>query len=245
MPVYRLPEALVFPPPHKAIKEGLLAVGGDLCLERLLLAYSLGIFPWYSEEDPILWWSPDPRLVLYPNRFHASRSLKKQLRSGTFEVTADTAFEAVMKGCADHRGKGHEGTWIVPDVIDAYCELHDAGFAHSVETWKEGRLVGGLYGVSLGGVFFGESMFKRVSNASKIALATAVEHLQATGFDLIDCQVTTTHLIQMGAQEIPRPLFLRQLRQSIKRPTMRGKWQFERGRIRVAVETDALAADAR
>ncbi|MFZ7126327.1 MAG: leucyl/phenylalanyl-tRNA--protein transferase [Desulfobacterales bacterium] len=232
MPVYRLPEELVFPPPHKAIKEGLLAVGGDLSMERLLLAYSLGIFPWYSEEDPILWWSPDPRLVLYPEEFHLSRSLNRLMRKCRFVVTADEAFDSVIRGCAGYRGAGHQGTWIVPEVVEAYGRLHAAGFAHSVEAWLDGRLAGGLYGVSLGGVFFGESMFAKVSNASKVAMAVAVAHFEAMGFDLIDCQVTTSHLVRMGAREIPRVEFLKQLRASLGRPTLRGRWCFEDGRIR-------------
>lgn len=234
MPVYRLPEELVFPPPHEAIKEGLLAVGGDLRVERLLLAYSLGIFPWYSEEDPILWWSPDPRLVLLPGDFHMSRSLGKLLRKDRFSVSSDSAFEDVIRGCAEDRAGGHEGTWIIPEVIDAYCRLHQAGFAHSVEAWQGKRLVGGLYGVSLGGTFFGESMFTRVSNASKVAFAVLIAHLRTMHFDLIDCQVTTTHLIRMGAREIPRKEFLRRLRRSLARPTLKGRWCFDGKRIRVA-----------
>lgn len=231
MPVYRLPEELIFPPPEKAIKEGLLAVGGDLRVERLLLAYSMGIFPWYSEEDPILWWSPDPRLILYPREFHASRSLLKLIRQGRFRITTDVAFESVIRGCAEDRGAGHEGTWIVPEVIDAYCRLHELGFAHSVEAWQEHRLVGGLYGVSLGGVFFGESMFKRVDNASKVAFAVAVAHLSGMRFDLIDCQVSTMHLKRMGAREVGRRVFLKQLRRSLVRPTLKGRWFFKDGRI--------------
>lgn len=225
MPVFALSEALRFPPPHLATPEGLLAVGGDLSRERLLLAYRMGIFPWYSDGEPILWWSPDPRLVLYPREFHISRSLARMFRRGDFAVTMDEAFEAVIRECAGVRCGTGEGTWIVPDMIEAYCGLHRAGFAHSVEAWQGQRLSGGLYGVSLGRCFFGESMFTRVANASKVALAALVAYLTAENFDLIDCQVTTGHLQRMGAREISREDYLNELQLSLQSPGRVGKWK--------------------
>lgn len=225
MPVFVLSEELVFPPPCLATPEGLLAAGGDLSPERLLLAYRMGIFPWYAEDEPILWWSPDPRLVLYPQEFHLSHSLQKVIRRGDFTVTTDRAFEAVIRACAGVRTAGGEGTWIVPDMIDAYCGLHRRGLAHSVEAWQGQRLAGGLYGVSLGSAFFGESMFTRVKNASKVALATLAAWLQANGFDLIDCQVTTGHLQRLGAREIPRENYLQELSRCLQNSTRIGKWK--------------------
>ena len=224
MPVYRLSQDLVFPSPHLASHQGLLAVGGDLSIERLLLAYRLGIFPWYSEGEPILWWSPEPRLVLYPDELKVSRSLNKIIKKGVFKVTMDRAFEEVIRECAQVRLETREGTWIVDDMISAYCRLHAAGYAHSVEAWQEERLVGGLYGVSLGRCFFGESMFTRVSNASKVALVTLVKHLKALGFALIDCQIATTHLKRFGAREISRLQYLKELRQALIGPTLQGSW---------------------
>lgn len=229
MPVFRLSSDIVFPPPHLAIREGLLAVGGDLSVERLIAAYSQGVFPWYAEDDPILWWSPDPRLVLYPHALHISRSLRRLLKKGPFSFTLDRAFEDVIHGCAAARGEDHPGTWIVAEMISAYRRLHAAGWAHSVEAWSEGQLAGGLYGVSLGRTFFGESMFTRVSNASKAALAVLVQNLGYQAFDLIDCQVTTPHLMQFGAHEIPRARFLRELRKSLRHRTLRGVWDFKPG----------------
>jgi len=226
MPVYLLPDELVFPSPQLARKEGLLAVGGDLSQERLLLAYRMGIFPWYSEDEPIMWWSPDPRLVLYPSEFRVSRSLKKTIKKQMFKLTVDEAFESVINACARSRTKADEGTWIVEEMIAAYYRLHESGLAHSVEVWQDGKLVGGLYGVSLGKCFFGESMFTHISNASKVALVTLVQHLQALEFDFIDCQISTPHLLRFGAQEIPRTRFLRELEQALKFPTLKGKWSF-------------------
>lgn len=224
MPVFVLSEALRFPPPRLATPEGLLAVGGDLSRERLLLAYRMGIFPWYCEDEPILWWSPDPRLVLYPREFHRSRSLAKVIRRGPFRVTADQAFDAVIRECAAVRSARGEGTWIVTDMIRAYCDLHRAGVAHSVEAWNGPQLAGGLYGVSLGSGFFGESMFAREANASKVALAALVAFLMNEGLGLIDCQVTTGHLQRMGAREIPRDRYLEELRRCLKAPTRTGPW---------------------
>jgi leucyl/phenylalanyl-tRNA--protein transferase len=226
MPVYNLPEDLIFPSPHLASKEGLLAVGGDLSRNRLLLAYRLGIFPWYSEGEPILWWSPDPRLVLYPDELKVSRSLNKVINQGIFEVTMDCAFEEVITECARVRLENQEGTWIVAEMVQAYCELHEAGFAHSVETWRDGRLAGGLYGVSLGKCFFGESMFTRITNASKVALVVLVEHIKTLNFALIDCQIATAHLKRFGAREISRARYLDELDRALASPSLKGKWSF-------------------
>lgn len=224
MPVYQLSEDLVFPSPYLATKEGLLAIGGDLRPQRLLLAYGNGIFPWYSEGEPILWWSPDPRLVLYPAELKVSRSLKKVFKRNIFQVTMDRAFEAVITECAQVRLENNAGTWIVDDMIKAYCRLHESGFAHSVEAWKDNRLAGGLYGVSLGKCFFGESMFTRISNASKVALVVLAEYLKQLDFALIDCQITTAHLTRFGAREISRANYLDQLAEALKAATLQGKW---------------------
>ena len=224
MPIYQLTNDLAFPPAHYAERDGLLAVGGDLSVERLLLAYRSGIFPWYSEGDPLLWWSPDPRLVFVPREFHVSRSLQRVIRSGRFTVTMDTAFPEVIAACADTRGPGRDGTWILPDMQRAYCALHEAGYAHSVECWNAGALAGGLYGVSLGAAFFGESMFSRVSNASKVALAALIRHAIGWNFHFIDCQMTTDHLLSLGAREISRRQFLRNLEHALKHETHTGPW---------------------
>jgi len=226
MPVFELTEKIAFPPPRFAQKEGLLAMGGDLSENRLLLAYKMGIFPWYSHDDPILWWSPNPRMVLYPDELQVSQSLKKVIKKHQFHITMDTAFAEVIRSCAGVRLEQDEGTWLTEEMIDAYCNLHRLGFAHSVEAWHEGKLAGGLYGVSLGKAFFGESMFTRVSNASKAAFVTFVEYLKTQAFHLIDCQVKTAHLNRFGAREIPRSLFLEQLEKAIQYPTTVGKWQF-------------------
>ena len=198
----------VFPPVSRSLTEpnGLLALGGDLSPARLRVAYRRGIFPWFSEGQPILWWSPDPRAVLYPGDIRVSRSLRKVLRQERFEIRVDTAFDAVVQACAAPRASG-DGTWITQDMASAYAWLHREGAAHCVETWQNGVLVGGLYGVALGGVFFGESMFSLAADASKVALVA----LARMGFRLIDCQVPSEHLARMGAVEIPRPLFLAHL----------------------------------
>lgn len=225
MPVFRLSDRISFPPPHFAEAQGLLAVGGDLSEARLLLAYQMGIFPWFSEDDPILWWSPDPRLVLYPSDVQVSARLERTIRRRFFQVTCDTAFDAVITACAQERLKNHQPTWIHQDMIDAYCRLFDAGYAHSVEAWHEGRLAGGLYGLSLGGSFFGESMFSRVSNASKVCLVTLCRRLRQWSFDMVDCQVPTDHLMRMGAVKISRSRFLKELKTSLTRPTLRQRWR--------------------
>ncbi len=227
MPVFLLSDKISFPPPYLASKEGLLAVGGDLSQKRLLLAYRTGIFPWFSDDEPILWWSPDPRLVLYPEEIRVSKTLKKIIKKNMFHVTMDSAFVQVINQCAKIRLQNNQGTWIVKEMIDAYCKLHESGFAHSVEAWYQGELAGGLYGVSLGKCFFGESMFTRVSNASNVALVKLVEYLNALSFDMIDCQLTTEHLLRLGAKEIPRVSFLKQLKESLKAPTKKGEWCFE------------------
>ena len=228
MPVFLLSDEIIFPSPYLASKEGLLAVGGDLSRERLLLAYRMGIFPWYSEGEPVLWWSPDPRLVLYPEAMHVSKTLKKVLRQDRFELTVDTVFDRVIRACAALRLQDGQGTWIVDEMIEAYNRLHADGYAHSVEAWQDDQLVGGLYGVSLGHAFFGESMFSRVSNASNAALITLVSHLRSSSFSLIDCQVTTAHLQRFGAQEIPRDRFLDELKTALQTPTLKGKWAFSK-----------------
>ena len=227
MPVFLLSDEIAFPSPHLASKEGLLAVGGDLSQKRLLMAYRMGIFPWFSDNEPIMWWSPDPRLVLFPEEVRISKTLKKIIKKKKFQVTMDTAFVQVINHCAQVRLQNNQKTWIVKEMIDAYCQLYEAGFAHSVETWHKGELAGGLYGVSLGRCFFGESMFTQVSNASNIALVKLVEHLVSFSFDMIDCQVTTEHLIRFGAREIARSRFLDQLKASMKKPTLRGNWALE------------------
>ncbi|MGD8522540.1 MAG: leucyl/phenylalanyl-tRNA--protein transferase [Desulfobacterales bacterium] len=226
MPVYLLSSDIVFPSPNLTSQDGLLAVGGDLDQRRLLLAYSMGIFPWYTEAEPILWWSPNPRLVLYPEDLRISTSLKKAIKKDMFRITMDQAFEQVITACAKIRRGKDEGTWIVQDMIEAYCKLHESGYAHSVEAWQDDTLAGGLYGVSLGKCFFGESMFTLLTNASKVAFVALVNYLKALSFDLIDCQVKTEHLISFGAREIPREQFLKQLKKSLENPTLKGKWSY-------------------
>lgn len=219
-------EPVAFPSPRFAAKDGLLAIGGDLSEKRLLLAYRLGIFPWFSDDQPILWWSPDPRLVLYPDEIRISKSLKKVIKKKMFHLTMDTAFEEVINACAQVPRADDQGTWIVKDMIDAYCRLHESGFAHSVEAWYKGKLAGGLYGISLGKSFFGESMFTYMSNASKVAFVALVDYLRRLSFDMIDCQIATAHLIRFGAIEISRDRFLDELEQSLDASTRRGKWSF-------------------
>ncbi len=219
---------LRFPPVDLSTPEGLLAVGGDLRPERLLEAYRHGIFPWYNDDQPILWWSPDPRTVLFPEKLHVSRSLKRSLRPGLFSVTLDTKFREVMLGCAEPRTQYPDGgTWITAEMLDAYTKLHEQGYAHSVETWQEGQLVGGLYGVALGSAFFAESMFTRVPDASKVALVSLVRQLQAWDFRIIDCQQASPHVLRFGAEEIPRREFLDHLAEAVRLPERRGRWQFD------------------
>ena len=222
-----LTDSLPFPPVECALRSpnGLLAAGGDLSASRLLEAYRHGIFPWFNSGEPILWWSPDPRMVLVPAEFRISRSLSKALRSTTYEVRSDTAFEQVMRACAAPR-RGHHGTWIDENMINAYCALHESGYAHSVETWQGGKLVGGLYGVSIGRMFYGESMFSSVSNTSKIALAHLARQLERWKFGMIDCQMNTSHLASLGAREIPRAEFIARLRKLVNCAPVT-HWQFD------------------
>jgi leucyl/phenylalanyl-tRNA--protein transferase len=226
VPVFRLDARLVFPPVELA-DEGLLAVGGDLSTERLLLAYSQGIFPWYEAGQPILWHSPDPRMVLRTGELHVPRSLRKTLQQGRYRLTLDTAFPAVIGACATAPRRGQRGTWITPQMRAAYLELHRLGWAHSAEAWRDGKLVGGLYGVSLGTIFFGESMFARAPDASKAAFVALSEQLHRWGIRLVDCQVYTPHLARFGATEWPRRDYLAALRRAVAQPTRRGLWAYD------------------
>lgn len=231
-----------FPAPFLAETEpnGLLAVGGNLSPQRLVNAYRHGIFPWYSLGQPILWWSPDPRLVLRPRALHLSRSLRKTLRSERFSVSLDAAFGAVIRGCAAPR-PGADGTWIVPEMIAAYERLHALGMAHSAEAWRDGELVGGLYGVALGRVFFGESMFSRARDASKVAFTHLVQRLAAWGYDLIDCQVHTQHLESLGAVAVPRGDFLAEVETAVRVAPPATAWAAVE---RAHAGTRSLAAEA-
>ncbi|MCP9454829.1 MAG: leucyl/phenylalanyl-tRNA--protein transferase [Nitrospira sp.] len=214
-----------FPPVELASPEGLLAMGGDLRPERLIEAYRHGIFPWYHEGQPILWWSPDPRAVLFPSKLHLPRSLRRAMRHSSFSVTFDTDFRSVMEGCAGPRPQyPGDGTWITPEMITAYTRLHELGYAHSAETWLHGRLVGGLYGVAIGGAFFAESMFTLVDNASKVALVTLVRQLATWQFLLMDCQQDSPHIRRFGAETIARTEFLTILSEALKLPGRQGRW---------------------
>src|SRR5512146_498864 len=217
-----------FPPVARALRHpnGLLAAGADLSVERLIDAYRRGIFPWYSEGQPLLWWSPDPRMVLFPPELRIARSLKKRLRRRDYEVRADTCFEAAMRACAAPRAE-ESGTWITEDMVTAYTALNRSGFAHSVETWIDGELAGGLYGVALGRMFYGESMFMRVADASKIALAHLVRQIERWGFGMIDCQMKTAHLAAFGAREIPRAKFMRKVVELVNYPAPASPWRFD------------------
>ena len=226
MPVYRLSDALAFPDPAEAEPGGLLAVGGDLEPERLLLAYANGIFPWY-DEPPILWFAPDPRMLLPIGGIHVSRRLRRTLRQARFELRLDTAFDAVIRACASAPRPDQDGTWINADMIAAYEQLHALGYAHSCEAWRGDVLVGGLYGVSIGAVFFGESMFHRERDASKAALVGLAEQLDAWDFALFDCQMHTEHLASLGAGLVDGATFRSELADAVSRPTRRGRWTFD------------------
>lgn len=219
---------LSFPPPELALIEpnGLLALGGDLSCKRLIQAYSKGIFPWFNEDEPILWWSPDPRMVLFPAELKISRSLRKALQKHDYQISVDCSFDQVIAACAMPR-RNQSGTWINPGMIKAYRELHRMGHAHSVETWIDGKLAGGLYGVALGRVFFGESMFSRTTNASKIAFVHLVKQLARWRFGIIDCQMKTAHLTSLGAREIPRRQFTRTVEELIHYGAIEGMWRFD------------------
>ena len=219
---------LEFPPVALAGDGGLLAIGGDLSPERVLLAYRCGIFPWpWYEGQPMLWWCPDPRFVLCPAGIHVSRSLAQRLRSGRFDVTLDTAFADVVAGCAETERPDEGGTWITREMREAYERLHRLGHAHSVESWRDGKLVGGLYGIAIGGVFFGESMFFREADASKVAFVTLVRQLDAWGFRLVDCQMETGHLSRFGATTVSRSAFLQRLEEFLRLPNRPGPWRFD------------------
>jgi leucyl/phenylalanyl-tRNA---protein transferase len=217
-----------FPPVERALRDpnGLLAAGGDLSPERLVEAYKRGIFPWFGEDDPLLWWSPDPRMVLFVGEVHVSRSLRRVIRSGKLTVTLDRAFRQVMAGCAEPRPDAG-GTWITDEMVEAYSALADRGFAHSVETWSDGRLVGGLYGVAIGRMFYGESMFSRQTDASKVALVGLTRQLERWGFEMIDCQMSTGHLASLGAREVPRAEFLQRMRPLARQPPVPGPWSLD------------------
>lgn len=227
MVVYRLIEEPIFPHPDESEPDGLLAVGGDLSPERLLSAYASGIFPWYDHNSPILWWSLDPRLVLFFDKLHVSRRVKRKIRQGEYTVTLDRAFESVIKNCAGKYRPGQGGTWIVPEMIEAYVNLHKLGFAHSVEVWnKHGKLAGGLYGVSLGKIFSGESMFFLEPDASKVGFSYLVQYLRNREFHFVDCQQPTDHLKSLGAEEMKRDIFLEKLEEALDFSALRGDWDF-------------------
>ena len=224
MPIVLLDENRDFPPVDRASSEGIVAVGGDLSPERLIRAYSLGIFPWYSAGEPIVWWSPDPRFVLFPDEIHVSRSMSRTLKKGQFRVTFDRDFRSVIDGCRRPRA-GEPCTWITAEMREAYCRLHDLGYAHSVEAWQGEQLTGGLYGVSLGAVFFAESMFFRTSNASKAALIALSRYLGQQGFPLIDCQVYSRHVASLGGRMIPRRRYVEIVEQEACRQVPVGRWK--------------------
>lgn len=226
MPVFLLNEELLFPPPELATEDGLVAVGGDVTPERLILAYAQGIFPWPVRGMPLLWFSPDPRFVLWPEHVHVSRSLRRIIRRGAFEIRVDSDFSAVIRGCAEVPRPGQDGTWITAELERGYLELFERGFAHSVEAWRHGELVGGLYGVSLGDAFFGESMFSREPDASKVAFIALLGNVFDWGFHFVDCQVHTDHLSKFGAREMSRDRFLGGLRRSLEGETREGPWRF-------------------
>lgn len=225
MPIFSLTQELLFPPVTYAEPDGLLAVGGDLSPDRLLLAYHSGIFPWYSPGNPIFWWSPDPRFIVFPEQVYVSKSMKQVFRRNTFHVTCDRAFERVIQQCKTVARKGQEGTWITPAMQKAYIDLHSMGYAHSVEAWKGSELVGGLYGIAIGDCFFGESMFALESNASKVAFIALAKTLQRRAYQLIDCQVHTAHLESLGAEFISREKFLTYLPPHKNSPTDVGSWK--------------------
>lgn len=221
MPIYRLDEEIWFPPHHE-VENDVMAIGGDLSPERLITAYSNGIFPWYNDPGDIVWWSPMERCVVYTDEVVISKSMRNVINRGIFKYTFDSAFEDVVRSCSSGDRTGH--TWIHEEVIEAYSKLHEIGLAHSVEVWHDGELVGGLYGVSLGRAFFGESMFSKMSNASKFGFIMLSKELKSLGWKLIDCQIYNDHLATLGAKNIPREEFLDMLQVELKYPTLKGKW---------------------
>ncbi|MEI7661454.1 MAG: leucyl/phenylalanyl-tRNA--protein transferase [Bacteroidota bacterium] len=225
MTVYLLPDEPFFPPVEEAEPDGLIAIGGDLSVTRLLQAYAQGIFPWFLEDEDYFWYSPDPRMVLFPEQYRLPASLKRIINSNRFEVRTDTGFARVIRSCSEAGRTGQDGTWISGEFIDAYTELYNHGYAHSVETYFQGELVGGLYGVSIGAAFFGESMFFKMSNASKVAFHGLVELSKKLEFRFIDCQVETSHLTSMGARLVARRDYLELLTEAIKKPTLKGPWK--------------------
>jgi leucyl/phenylalanyl-tRNA--protein transferase len=227
VPIYALPDEHIFPDPELADPTGLIAVGGDLHPSRVLRGYATGIFPWYSEGQPILWHSPNPRFVLDIDQLHVGRTLRQTMKKRPYELTLDSAFPEVIAACAGSPRPGQDGTWITDDMEKAYVHLHALGFAHSVEAWQNGTLVGGLYGISLGSIFFGESMFSTASDASKIAFVALVQQLRRWGFDVVDSQVHTDHLARFGTREIPRREYLEQLRQCLRVETRQGPWGWD------------------
>jgi len=239
--VFLLGDDLAFPPPESASAEGVVAVGGDVTPQRLLLAYGQGIFPWPVGQLPLLWFSPDPRFLLYPREVRVGRSLRRRVRRDEYRVTADQAFEEVIDGCAVAPRPGQDGTWITPELRDGYLALHRLGYAHSIEAWgDDGALAGGLYGVSLGRAFFGESMFARAPDASKVAFVTLLGHLAAWDFHFVDCQVETDHLARFGARNVPRRRFLEGLRRALAAGETRiGPWGFD---LAPAAALDQLVA---
>ncbi len=222
--MYWLDHQIAFPDPVFADDNGLLAAGGDLSPERLVFAYQNGIFPWYNEGEPILWWSPNPRFVMRPEELKVSKSMRQVLRKNTFRISYDTVFDQVIEACSSVTRQGQNGTWLVPEMKEAYIRLHQLGLAHSAEAWVGTELVGGLYGVCLGKVFYGESMFAKQSNASKAAFVTLVQQLQRWGFELIDCQTHTSHLESLGANFITREDFLSRLKRNNKQPVIQELW---------------------
>jgi len=240
MPVFRLDDRLVFPPVHLA-EDGLLALDGDLRPERLLLGYTQGIFPWYADNLPILWHSPEQRMIMTTRDLIVQRSLRKAIRRKPYELTMDQAFGQVLEGCSSSPRPGQTGTWLIPEMVEAYTQLFELGFAHSIEAWRAGELVGGLYGVSLGAAFFGESMFTRAPDASKIAYVACVRQLAVWNIGLIDCQVHTDHLERFGACEVPRLRYLELLRIALDEPTRRGRWGFELALDELGREPDSAA----
>lgn len=225
MPIYRLPDTgTAFPDPFEAEPDGLLAIGGDLSPHRLISAYCTGVFPWYHEDSPPLWWAPDPRCILLPHEFHLPRSLSRTLKRGIFSFSFDTCFADVIRACAGPRGD-YDGTWLLPEMIEAYITLHKLGLAHSVEAWHNGELAGGLYGIALGSAFFGESMFFRRADASKAAFTHLVSALRTQGFTLIDCQQVTQNLLRFGARPVPKVEFMEYLSSALEAPLRRGSWK--------------------